>query len=247
LKGSEPKVKQGNAQRLGFSLLEISIVLLIVGALLVSGMAGLSTQSTKNQREKNRLYLESIRDSLIWYAKSRGRLPCPDTDGDGLGNLTGSACTQLVGVLPWKDLEAPNDRGLDVWGNYFTYHIGEAYASGAIQQETGTSADLTCVIAANKHCVIHIRETEVAGTLLAEDVPAAVVSHGKNGLGRFRFVAAALVREPADVNTIANLPERENADGVAENADANENIIYLRGAGDDMPIWLSQAALKSQL
>ncbi|MEO5354620.1 MAG: type II secretion system GspH family protein [Magnetococcus sp. XQGC-1] len=239
-------MKQGNARRSGFSLLEIAIVLLIVGALLASGVAGLTAQSTKNQRDKNQLYLESIRDALVWYAKSRGRLPCPDTDGDGLGNLTGSACTKLVGVLPWKELEVPNDKGLDVWGNYFTYHIGEAYASGAFQKETGTAADLACVIASNKHCVIQIRETEAAGTLLAEDVPAAVVSHGKNGLGRFRFVAAALVREPADVETIANLPERENANGVTENADAAKNIVYLRGAGDDMLIWLSQAALKSQ-
>lgn len=34
--------------------------------------------------------------------------------------------------------------------------------------------------------------------------------------------------------------------GLAEHADANENIVYLQGAGDNMPIWLSQSALKSQ-
>lgn len=230
-------MKQGNAQRLGFSLLEITIVLLIMGALLASGASSFSAQSTKNQRAKNQLYLESIRDALIWYAKGRGRLPCPDIDGDGLGDLTDTnaddlldACTARVGVLPWNDLEAPNVKGLDVWGHYFTYHIGETFAS-----------DAACLIA--NRCVIQIRETEVAGTLLADDAPAAVVSHGKNGQGYFRFESAVLVPEPPDVN--ATLSELENADGVVEDGTAAE-IIYLRGAGDDMLIWLSQAALRRQ-
>lgn len=231
-------------RKAGFSLLEISVVLVILGLLMVGGVSSFSTQSTKHHREKNQLYLEKIRDSLIWYAKSRGRLPCPDTDADGMGNDNGAACTALVGILPWKELGSPNVEGVDAWGNYFTYHIGESYSLQTIALETGTNSDSFCNIASNGHCLIGVNDVD--GVPLANDAPAIIVSHGKNGEGHFLINVAPLVQDPSNLNAIANITERENANGSEENADPAKDIVYTRGAGDDMMLWLSPAALKSQ-
>lgn len=243
--GTKPVRTADRARQRGFSLLEITIVLVIVGLLLVSGITSFSTQQKKDRRQKTEIQLNSIQNALVWYAASSGRLPCPDTDLDGMGNDDGSSCTALVGVFPWKELDAPNIKGLDAWGHYFTYHIGEAYSLTTIETDTGTNADTNCVIASNNHCVIRV--DDAGGTGVGINIPAVVVSHGKNGEGHYQLNTVPLARVPAVVTDIANLPERENADGVEENADAGEELVYIQDAGDDMLLWISPAAVKSPL
>lgn len=252
-------IKNANSQR-GFSLLEMAVVMAIVGTLLVSGVTSFSSRHVKDQQKKAQTYLDSIREALYWYAATTGHLPCPDIDLNGYGDEEyadpatdpqSKFCTALVGVLPWKEIEAPNAKGLDPWGNYFTYHIGAAYSfvlptTKSIGLDTGTATDNNCDTYP-KHCNIRVNENDVADTELVGNAPAVVVSHGKNGEGHYLLNTVPLQRSPA-VETIADSKELENADGDVEYADPdNQDFIYVQGAGDDILLWLSATSLKSQL
>lgn len=162
----------------GFTLLEITIVLIIVGLLLGSGIVSLSSQRIHSQRQKAQMALDGMREALIWYTVSNGRLPCPDTDGDGLGNETGGVCDALVGTLPWGEFlnvdttgtrtTRPAMSGLDPWGRPFIYHMGRAYAT------TMGWNDAVCA-----DCLITVQEA--GGAPLADNAAAVIVSKGQDG------------------------------------------------------------------
>jgi hypothetical protein len=65
------------------------------------------------------------------FAASRrlGEFPCPDTDNDGVENVTGSACTALIGRVPWKTLGTP--RPLDRAGETLWYALSANWSRGA--------------------------------------------------------------------------------------------------------------------
>ncbi len=116
----------------GFTLIEMSIVLVIV-ALLVGGLlAPLSTRKEQERRTENVALMEQARAALIGFAIVNGRLPCPDTDTplDGLENACASGYTSLdanTGALPWVTLEL--DTGLDPWGFPIGYAVNGAFTS----------------------------------------------------------------------------------------------------------------------
>lgn len=70
----------------GFTLIELAIVLIVV-ALLLAGLIGtLRTQLEARDRQRAIDDLEEIKEAMLGYAVAEGRLPCPDTDGDGIEN-----------------------------------------------------------------------------------------------------------------------------------------------------------------
>ena len=77
--------KKRTAQN-GFTLLEMAIVLVVLGLILGGILMPLSTQMEKQDRDETQRILEDIRDALIGFAMTNGRLPCPDTDGDGFND-----------------------------------------------------------------------------------------------------------------------------------------------------------------
>lgn len=99
-----------------------------------------------------------------------------------------SAATDTVGgVLPWASLGLLET---DAWGNRYTYHVSSFFARGIGQPYTaifGCSVTTGTANAAFALCTpggVTIL-TASGGTPLASQVPAAVVSHGKNGLGAY--------------------------------------------------------------
>lgn len=145
--------KQSMKKSHGFSLLELAVVLVLLGVLLGGLIASVSTQQ-KNQRIRTtKAELNDIRSALIGFAIQHGRLPCPDTDGDGRENnsapqyrcdaATGITASPSVpnqrrlvsGNLPFKDLASPS---LDPFGNPYTYAVTLHYAD--IPRTTGPFA-----------------------------------------------------------------------------------------------------------
>ena len=89
-------------QQQGFTLVELAIVLVIV-ALLTSGlMMGITAQRKSADNSDAQRQLENIREALLGFAMTNGRLPCPALPN--LPNTDGNAgkenCAQPHGVLP---------------------------------------------------------------------------------------------------------------------------------------------------
>lgn len=132
----------------GFTLAELAVVLVIVSLLLGGMLVPLGSQQDMRNRRENAQSLALIAESLIGFALSNGRLPCPavPTLAAGSGGVcppggaaavagceatTGSgttlACSSLHGVLPWATLGLPES---DPWGNRYGYRVAAHFARG---------------------------------------------------------------------------------------------------------------------
>ena len=206
----------------GFSLLEMAIVLVVLGLILGGILMPLSTQMEKQDRDETQRTLQDIQDALIGYAMANGRLPCPDTDGDGIIDM-GGTCSNVQGTIPWVDLGVGKE---DAWGRPFTYRVTGSFAdntdgTGCGTATVGVSFEL-CSVAD-----INILDA-TAGNPVANQVPAMVISHGKNWA------------------TTTSTDENENADNDTTFVDRT----YSRTAAptfDDQVIWVSPNVLKTKM
>jgi prepilin-type N-terminal cleavage/methylation domain-containing protein len=138
----------------GFTLIEMSIVLVIV-ALLLAGL--LPTVSSQIERAR--------RNETLNYMIANKHLPCPDSNGDGSAE---AACTTLIsqrGTLPYNDLGVADK---DAYGNALVYAVTNAFADSAVPftlSSTGTMR--VCTTSA---CSANLTSTSVA----------VIVSRGAN-------------------------------------------------------------------
>lgn len=61
----------------GFSLVEIAVVLVIISVLLAIVAVPVATQVEQRRREETSKQLDGVKEALIGFAMSNGRLPCP--------------------------------------------------------------------------------------------------------------------------------------------------------------------------
>lgn len=239
-----------NLKSYGFTLIELAVVLFILGLLLSSFLTPLATSLEQRDREATSLMLEKISESLIGYALVHGHLPCPDCSAAG-GNCAGGAtvndgiedganggagvsprvggnftsCAVVTGNLPWVTLDIAEN---DAWGNRFIYRVTDDYADDVdgTTDCTNPAAGLSfCLDSALDDGDIDIDDT--AAAVVAENVPAIVVSVGNNSTVAFADLSAN---------------EQENQDGDTDFVSGD----YQQTAGsefDDLVIWISPAKL----
>ena len=101
------------AQR-GFSLLEVSVVLVVAGLMSWAAFSGYETVSAQQEIERGRAEAQQLQSVLRTFALRHGRLPCPDVAGNGYESLTAEACPAGVqlGWFPYVSvgLAIPVDR-----------------------------------------------------------------------------------------------------------------------------------------
>lgn len=124
------KPKTSNVQN-GFTLAELAIVLVIV-ALLISGMlVPLAAQRDVQNLNETERQLSEIREALLGFAASHGRLPCPAAPppAGGTESPVGTgACTNAAnGFVPAATLGLgptdPQGYMVDPWGNPIHYSV----------------------------------------------------------------------------------------------------------------------------
>ena len=95
----------------GFTLIEIAITLVIVALLLGGFIGSMSIRIEQQERQKTQVMMDETKEALYGFAAGNGRLPCPDTNGDGREDPTivavpsATICAADVGDIPWVDLE----------------------------------------------------------------------------------------------------------------------------------------------
>lgn len=169
---------------------------------------------------------------------------CEATTGTG----SSLACAAAEGVLPWATLGLPQT---DAWGRRYGYRVATLFARGIdpAQAEFGGPA---CPLNPADHHTYNPalgdgpRQAAFAictpgdiavlaaagGTSLAANVPAVIVSHGRNGAG-------AYTEEGSRIAPAASGDEAENADG---------NASFVSSAAiDDLVLWLPASLLVSRM
>lgn len=196
--GCIPKVSGGWFSNTGFTLAEISVVLLVT-ALAIGGLLfPISTQLELARARDTQSSLESIREALLKFARDKKRLPCPADQRTPAGDSSAGrelytdpsndpsvvgVCSRDIGTVPWLTLGTPET---DAWGRRFTYQVDLSYANEQAEPDCPVSTQLPppsfCVIGPSARLQTRTR-TQAGPTLPPSQtgLVAIVVSHGKNG------------------------------------------------------------------
>jgi prepilin-type N-terminal cleavage/methylation domain-containing protein len=111
----------------GFTLIELAVVIGIVALLLGALLVPLATQIQGRNIKETRESLAQIKEALIGYAMTQGRLPCPTTGAvpDGLEDAPCGVWPQSTeGFLPYVTLGVP---ATDAWGRVFRYAVASEF------------------------------------------------------------------------------------------------------------------------
>lgn len=110
----------------------MAIVLVIVGLVISTLATVLPSLISSAKVKKTKAVLEKTDYNLRGYMGASGRLPCPDTNGDGtedrndnalIGNPVDDTCTAYSGTLPFLTLGMSNAN--DAWNNVSKYAVYE--------------------------------------------------------------------------------------------------------------------------
>lgn len=216
----------------GFTLVEMAVVLLIM-TLLAGGLtASLSAQRVRRAEAATDDALAEARDALLGYAIRKGRLPCPARSAiDGSEYRDNGECKTSAGLLPWATLGIV---GADGWGHRLRYAVTLSYT-----QKITTSDDGDIEILTRNNDGQELTLTTEGGK-----TPAAILSHGANGLG-------------ATDQDGHSLPAPQSGSDEARNFSTDGRQFYSRGradnpsatggAFDDRLTWLSPNLIANRL
>ncbi len=214
----------------GFSLIELSIVFVVIGILMTGAITFVSGYTKGHQIKETKMKLGAIEKELIVHVRKYGHLPCPASRTVALGTanfgMSPSACNIAppagtadvnsgkvrIGMVPVKSLGLPQNYAFDGWGNRITY---SAIRNLAVGQSTYNSYTTT-----DTNGVIIIQDGNGNQLYPADDkniTAYALVSHGADGKGSFN-------------RTGQNVVACGTATKDSENCDDNDSLFF------DMPI-----------
>ena len=136
----------------GFSLIELSIVLIIIGLILGAGVTVWRSSIDSTRLSATKTNLDNIKTSVINFAIANGRLPCPDStippNNTGQSNPVGAGicagCANPPCYVPFQTLQLQLPGGKDSFSNVFRYDISYDTAGGAQGGLTNTTQDTFC-------------------------------------------------------------------------------------------------------
>lgn len=195
-------MKRSLRVQLGFSLVELSIVLVIVGLLSSGLMLAIAAQQDIAANSQARDQLDNATDALLGFAVRHGRLPCPAapaSNGEESPVGGGNCSHPWNGFLPGITLGIlPVDAqgyAIDPWGNPIRYAVSsvshpacgaapcltsENGLQNAWNSESKPSPDLHVCSSAKDSSIGHSAEC-ATGRLLTRDATVVIFSLGKNG------------------------------------------------------------------
>lgn len=129
---------ESRRKSLGFSLVEIAIVLLILGFVLTIGLQATGAYLSQERRKVSLARVAGVDAALANYVAVQGRLPCPADGSLATGvalagveartALTGVCTAMNTGVVPWVTLGLTEAEALDGWNTRLSYRTVSALA-----------------------------------------------------------------------------------------------------------------------
>ena len=226
-------MQRPNRRALGFTLVEIAVVLVIVG-LITAGIAALLTGFLKSTR--SRIAADNaviVQQALQRFAERSGRLPCPAIAAalngaeDPATNSPATTCAATVvaatgmarGVIPWSAVGLSLEQVQDGHGRLFTYHVTMAATLTTLNTTTvgGVMGNMTLhsatpvamgssVVAGRNQinsCWVGAAMPGMNENSCNLNAVVVLLSHGENGLGGFTSQGGT-VPAPTEAGEVEN-------------------------------------------
>lgn len=199
----------------GFSLIELSIVILII-SILISGALTVSVKKINNIKEDlTRDHIDKIYKALGHYVSVNGKLPCPASiievktnstsygavvgaDGDckGSGVYASTTSTELVyGMVPVQILGLGSDVAQDGFGSKIAYIVDRRFTDVAQFGLAASNSGLMTVQELTSNDLIQTN---------ADDIILSLISHGANEAGAFNSNSSTQNSRSSDIDELNN-------------------------------------------
>lgn len=223
------------SRQTGFTIVEIAIVLLVVGLMIGGLVAPLTSQLEQRRVSETQRVMDEAREALFGFALRNGYLPCPAISAvDGREDRSGSVCNKRFGYLPWATLGVSR---LDGWGRVLAYSLTPAFGNSMGFFSLNTPRDITVATRGLDGQIIPASD--------ANDIPAVILSFGRNGYGATSDQNTRLLDAGIDnVDEKTNL----NGEGVAfVTRPASTDPRAPGGEFDDLVLWISPNILFNRM
>ena len=193
--------------RRGFTLVEMSIVLVIVGMILVIVFPAIQAVRRSTQFSTTQNNLKQLMNATAAFAHAHGCLPCPcpaSKTGTSFGHVRGDStgvmcadCTAPEGIPPFKSLGIPPSLAKDGWGRWITMRVDPALAIHFGTQPptalcTASDTEPNCTIGYSQKglCAANLSQSNAVQIRMppgtAKSYAVLFLSHGENGFGAYK-------------------------------------------------------------
>lgn len=201
----------------GYTLIELSIVVAILGIILGTGLAFYNRYLEANKHEVTDERLAEIEQALYDFYIINGHFPCPADGSLAPGNANygidhetaggdyangecdddSSDLPNHTGTVPTRTLNLPDEYMLDGWGRRFTYRIATGMGSQADFESDAPVYPGNLTI------------QNLDGNQLTANAVYVVISHGVNGSYSW-LLSGAASGFTGDANEVENAPTNAN-------------------------------------
>lgn len=242
-----------NRRQRGFSILELSIVLVIASLVISFGMNAGQNAMEGADRITTQERMSSIQKALENFVAQNGYLPCPaerdltsTSASFGTESRSGAACATngditsvptaspviYIGGVPVRTLGLPDAYAADAWSNKYLYAVGMSHV-GNTDSYMNTDGPITIKygVRTGTNYAITTTRTGTAGAAATY----VIVSHGPDGKGAYPLYGAAIGTAcgAATATDVTNC-DTTNATS-ATNSDTAYNAIFYDTAYNDSP------------
>jgi prepilin-type N-terminal cleavage/methylation domain-containing protein len=226
----------------GFTLVELSVALLIIGTIAAMSISSGRTMIEAARQSQTQSRIASINDALSAFRKAYNRVPCPAslalavtsanfgvegpkaancTDGTA-GNATASNLTAgntvAEGAVPVRTLGLPDAFAFDGWGSRIRYAATVAYVA--------SNAFTTYALGCADPGAIQVKDA--SGAYRTQAALYALVSHGGNAYGAYSRAGAMIGK-----SLVVNTDEKKNCHCDSSGATAYDGIYVQKAATTD--------------
>ncbi|MBA4117896.1 MAG: hypothetical protein C0514_03260 [Candidatus Puniceispirillum sp.] len=169
-----PEELEGDPEA-GFSLLELSLVLAVMGVVAASGLSLMTNRMAQAKERVTRDHQELLFKTLANYALSHNHLPCPSATLTGIARDSCGSPHEATGYLPFQTLGISSKSAKDGWGRLMHYAV---HPDMARTPDEGDALDQLEVLCAQKDARFSISSPEGDERTTARD-PVAVVLYSQ--------------------------------------------------------------------
>lgn len=228
----------------GFTLLEMSIALVVIGLLVLGGIGLMSGVSDTSRYKSTQNNINEIKDALQSYYLLNYRLPCPDTSTppDGVAEVTCATGASLRGFLPHLTLGIGGAG--DAWGERFKYVVSPKFVLPVASPPTLCYSNMRDSVT-GKVLINDLVTPLSSANPLIDFAAFAVLSTGKNGRQTNAGMSAAFSNDGGCLSLNERERDNCNTDSILRYGTAmtdGNSVVF-----DDLVTWIGDMQLVSLL